>query len=183
MPEVIIEKKRTGWDIVWGILLILGGLFVLGNAFLATIVSVAFIAWTTLIGGIIALVAAFVRLRKTRAFWPVLISGVLLTLLGILFLANLGAAAVTLTMMAGAFFLVSGVFRLIFASKIKEHRGLLILGGIVSIILGLLVLFNFFEATLTLLGILMGVQILIDGISLLVEGRTHVDVVEETEKA
>jgi uncharacterized membrane protein HdeD (DUF308 family) len=181
MSEVTIQQKRTGWDIVWGILLILGGLFVLGNAVLATAVSVTFVAWMAFISGIIALVAAFTRIGK-KSFWPSAISGVLLTILGLLFLRHLGAAAVTLTLLAGGFFLVSGLLRIIAASTIKPLSAILIIGGIASVFLGIMVLFDFFTASFTLLGVLLGVQILIDGISLLIEGRTHVDVVEADTK-
>jgi uncharacterized membrane protein HdeD (DUF308 family) len=53
-------------------------------------------------------------------------------------------------------------------------RAAMVLSGVVGIVLGLMVLFNLFEATLTLLGILLGVQALTDGIMLLLFGRLQV---------
>ena len=44
-----------------------------------------------------------------------------------------------------------------------------------SVVLGLVVLFNLVEATFVLLGVILGVQALIDGIMLLLIGRVHVD--------
>ncbi len=48
IEQLSVERKRTGWDIVWGILLIIGGLIVLGDVVIATVVSVLFVGWTTL---------------------------------------------------------------------------------------------------------------------------------------
>jgi uncharacterized membrane protein HdeD (DUF308 family) len=51
----------------------------------------------------------------------------------------------------------------------------LILSGIAGIVLGLIVLFNPVQSTYVLLGILLGVQVLVDGITLILFGRVHVD--------
>lgn len=42
----------------------------------------------------------------------------------------------------------------------------------------MLVLLNIFEATLTLLGVLLGLETLVDGVTLLLIGRIHVTKVE-----
>jgi membrane protein HdeD len=50
------------------------------------------------------------------------------------------------------------------------YRGALLLNGVVSTILGLLVLFDILEATFTLPAVLLGVQALVDGITLILIG-------------
>jgi uncharacterized membrane protein HdeD (DUF308 family) len=91
-----------------------------------------------------------------------------------MFLRNLGAAALTLTLLAGALFLAGGLTRLVAAFQTDAYRWVLLLGGIVSTILGLIVLFNLLEFTFTLLGTLLGIELLVDGIMLIVVGRVHV---------
>jgi uncharacterized membrane protein HdeD (DUF308 family) len=54
---------------------------------------------------------------------------------------------------------------------VPQARSLLIVSGILSIILGLIVLFNLTIAVPSLLGLLLGVQIVIEGVTLLVAGR------------
>jgi uncharacterized membrane protein HdeD (DUF308 family) len=44
----------------------------------------------------------------------------------------------------------------------------------VSAILGLIILSNFWTATLILLGLLLGVQMIVEGFSLVLFGRLHV---------
>jgi membrane protein HdeD len=173
MTDRVVERSRTGWDIVFGVLLVIAGLIILGNVVVATVVSVLFISWLTLVSGVIALVAALFRIGK-GGFWPTLLSGALLTVLGLVFLRNTGAAALTLTLIAGTLFLVGGITRLFAALHDEAYRWPLLISGIASTILGLIVLFNMFEATLTLLGVLLGIETLIDGITLLLVGRVRV---------
>jgi membrane protein HdeD len=182
MNTVVVRRRRSGWDVVLGVLLILGGFFVLGDVVLATAVSVLFLAWAAVICGVIALVAALSRIGHGH-FWSTALSGALLLVLGLMFLRNLGAAALTLTLLAGALFLGSGITRIVAGFQATGYRWVLILGGVVSTVLGLLVLFNAFTFTFTLLGVLLGIQILVDGVSLLIGGRVHLDSVGDDDGA
>lgn len=167
-----LERRRTGWDVALGALLVVAGVVVLVNASIATTVSVLFLGWMLLIGGLIALVGSFFRIGK-GGFWSAALSGALLAVLGIMFLRHTGAAAATLTLIAGTVFLVSGIVRLAVAANEPEYRVALVFSGVISTVLGLLVLFNLFTATTVLLGILLGVQVLVDGLTMILIGRPH----------
>jgi uncharacterized membrane protein HdeD (DUF308 family) len=173
MTDTVVERRRTGWDVVLGVVLVIAALAILGHTVLATVVSVLFLGWMTLFSGIVALVAALFRIGK-GGFWSGLLSGGLLTVLGLVFVRNPGVAALTLTLVVGSLFLASGIVRLVAAFENDAYRWVLALGGIVSTGLGLLIVFNLVEATLTLLGVLLGVQALVDGITLILIGRVHV---------
>lgn len=173
MSDMLLERRRTGWDIALGALLVIAGLVILGYATLATAVSILFIGWILLLGGLVALVGSFFRIGK-GGFWSAALSGGLLTALGLIFLRNTGAAAVTLTLLAGTIFLTVGIVRIVAAAQEPEYRVPLVFSGIVSAALGLIVLFNLFEASFVLLGVLLGVQTLIDGLTMMVIGRWHV---------
>lgn len=168
----MLEKRRTGWDLVLGALLAIAGLVILGNAAFATVVSVLFLGWMLLIGGVIALVGSFFRIGK-GGFWSAALSGALLAVLGLFFLRHTGAAATTLTLLAGTVFLISGIVRLVVSANEPEYRAALIFSGVVSTALGLIVLFNLFTATTVLLGVLIGVQALVDGLTMMIVGRPH----------
>lgn len=173
MGGVSMERSRSGWDIVWGVLLIVAGLAILGHAVIATVVSVFFLGWLAVIGGIVALVAGLFRIGK-GGFWPAIISGALLLVLGIVILRNPAASVVTLTLLAGTLFLMGGVIRIIAAFQIDQNRWIMVFSGVVSLVLGGIVVFNLLEASLVLLGVLLGVQALMDGITMLVLGRWRV---------
>jgi uncharacterized membrane protein HdeD (DUF308 family) len=167
---VELARSRSGWDIALGILLVIAGFVILGNAVVATAISVFFLGWMAVIGGIVALVASLFRIGK-GGFWPALISGALLLVIGVVILRNPAASAVTLTLLAGTVFLVGGIMRLVAAFQVDQHRGIMIFSGLVSLALGLIVLFNLVAASFQLLGILIGVQAVVDGITLLILGR------------
>jgi len=173
MSETFLERKRTGWDVAVGALLAVGGLVLLGHAAFATTVSVLFIGWMLLAGGIIGLVGSFFRIGKGD-FWSAALSGGLLAVLGLMMLRNTEAAALTLTLIAGALFLVSGIVRLVVGVETPEYRIPLVFAGVVSTVLGLIVLFNLVTASYVLLGVLLGVQALVDGITMMLIGRWHV---------
>lgn len=167
----VLERKRTGWDVALGILLILLGFFVLGNTVLATAVSVFVLAWSALFSGIMMLIAALLSIRSGFS-WSVLLGGAVLTVLGLFMLRNPVVAAVSLTLMVGSLFFVSGVVRVGLAFAVSSRaRWLFLFSGLVSLALGLWVLFNLTTATLTLIGVLLGVQVLVEGLTMLVSGR------------
>jgi membrane protein HdeD len=173
MAESVLERSRSGWDIVLGGLLVIGGFIILGHAAFATVVSVLFLGWMLLLFGVVGLVGALFRIGK-GGFWSSALTGGLLTVLGVVFLRNVGAAVVTLTLVAGAMFLTGGITRLVAAGGQPEYRLALVLSGLVSAALGLLVLFNLFAASFTLLGVLLGVETLMDGIAMMLVGRVRV---------
>lgn len=172
MSASFMERRRTGWDLVIGALLTIGGLIVLAHAAFATAVSVLFLGWVLLIVGVIGLVGSLFRVGKGD-FWSAVLSGALLTVLGLMILRNTEAAAVTLTLIAGAVFLVGGIARVVVGAETPEYRVALLLSGAVSVILGLLVLLNLFAASFVLLGVLVGVQAIVDGVTMMVIGRWH----------
>lgn len=170
---VTLERSRSGWDIAWGILLVVAGIAILAHAVIATAISVLFLGWLAVIGGIVGLVAGLFRIGK-GGFWPAIISGALLLVLGLVILRNPEESALTLTLLAGTLFLMGGVIRLVAAFQIDQNRWIMVFSGLVSLVLGGMVVFNLVEATYVLLGVLLGVQALVDGITLLVLGRWRV---------
>ena len=170
MATAVIERRRTGWDVILGILLVVGSFVVFGDVLLATVVSVMLIGWISLISGVVMLVSALFRIKSGGA-WSVALGGAVLTVLGLFMLRNLVVGAALLTVLAGALFLTGGLVRVVTAFQSERHKVILALSGVVSIGLGVFVLINPVTATLSLLGILLGVQILVEGLTLITLGR------------
>lgn len=171
MPQ--LQRRRTGWDVLLGVILLIGGLVIVGEAAVATKVSITFLGWLLLILGVLGLVAAIFQIGK-RGFWSMALAGGLLTVLGLFFVRNTQAAAVTLTLIAGVTFLASGLMRLMMSGQDPAYRVPLVVGGIISTGLGLVVLFNLFDASYVLVGFLLGIQVVVDGLVMVLVGRWHV---------
>ncbi|GEL19598.1 HdeD family acid-resistance protein [Pseudonocardia asaccharolytica] len=172
MTKPTLERRRTGWDVVLGVLLILGGIYVLGNTVLATVISLFVLGWAALIAGVVQLVGAILRIRSGGS-WSAALGGAVLVVLGLFILRNPVVGALSLTLLAGAMFLATGLTRIFVAAQFAQSRWLLVISGLISVGLGLFVLFNLATTTLTLLGILVGVQVVLEGATLLVAGRTR----------
>ena len=178
MATVTVERRRSGGDVIFGILLFIGGLIVLGDVVVASVVSVLFIGWLTLISGIVGIIGSLFKIGKGGGFWSTLLSGAVLAALGILILRNPHVTLIAITFMLGFGFLVSGLVRVVGVVEASSTRWVLFVSGLISIALGLIVLFNLNTQSLILLGVLIGIQMLVDGMTLLLYGRARVTVTE-----
>lgn len=168
--ETTLTAQRTKWDVILGVLVVIAGIVLLGNTVLATAISVLFLGWMALTSGIVIVIAALFRIRS-GGVWSAILGGAMLIVLGLFILRNPLVGALTLTLIAGALFFSSGITRVVGAMQVTEARIPLIISGLISIALGLWVLFNLGTATLTLLGVLVGVQTLLEGLTLMIAGR------------
>jgi uncharacterized membrane protein HdeD (DUF308 family) len=166
----ILERRRTWGDVVLGVVLVIGGLVLLGNVVMATAVSVTLMAWSALIAGVLLVVGGLLQIGSGFS-WSVVLGGAALAVLGMFMLRNLAAAAIALTLTAGALFLATGLARIGLAISLGSRRWLLVLSGIVSVVLGLWILVNPGAASFTLLGAMLGIQVLVEGVTLLLQGR------------
>ncbi len=170
MSEIVVQRSHGSREVILGAVLAVVGLVILGNAAIATKVSVVFLGWMLVLAGLIGLVAALANLR-TGGFWSSAIAGGFFLAVGLMFLRNTEAAAATLTLIAGALFLTTGLVRLMAAIGDGEYRWPLLFSGAGATILGVIVLFNVFDASYTLLGVILGIQTLVEGIAIMLFGR------------
>jgi membrane protein HdeD len=164
------ERRRTGWDIVLGILSVLAGIIALGHVALAGTISVLFLGWTVLLGGVALAISALVGWKDPGRRWD-LAFGALLFLLGLGFVRNPGVGLLTLTLLAGSLLLVGGIVRIVAAFQPAAPRALLLLGGGATFLLGVMVLAQWPVSALWFLGTIVGIQLILDGISTAISGR------------
>src|SRR5512135_2711297 len=137
--EVRAARSRLVWGIVLGALMALAGLVVLGHVLVATVVSVVFLGWVAVLGGLAGIVASLYRLGKP-GFWPTLLGAALALVVGIAFLRRPGLSVAGLTLLLALVLLTGGVTRII--GGIVEYdvnRAWVITNGVISLLLGLLI--------------------------------------------
>jgi membrane protein HdeD len=173
VPEpLLLERRRTGWDVLFGALSVLAGIIALGHVAVAGAISVLFLGWASLLGGVALVVNALVGWKDPRRRWD-LASGALLFLLGLGFVRNPGVGLATLTLLAGSLLLAGGVVRLVVAFQPGAPRALLLLGGGVSLLLGILVLAQWPVSALWFLGTVLGIELIMDGLTTAIAGRVR----------
>lgn len=163
-------KTHTWKDVVIGGILVGTGVVVLGDVVVASVVSVWFLGWTLVIGGAVGIGASLWRIGH-GGFWIGMLGGVLALIAGVVFLRNPAAALVALSLAIGAIMLVNGITRLIAAVQHAEVRLALVLSGVLSLILGFLILSQWPTSALWLIGTLLGIQLIVDGATMILIGR------------
>ena len=141
-PEALLSQEdlRKHWifAVVMGILLIIVGALALGVSATVSLVSMVFIGWLMIIGGVIQGIHAFSRERHHHTLLKIVLA-TLYVIVGILMVAYPLAAEVAVTLLLIAFFLVAGVSRIAAAVREPmENRWTVLVSGIISLLLGIL---------------------------------------------
>jgi uncharacterized membrane protein HdeD (DUF308 family) len=160
-------RNSWGWFLVLGILLIsLGAICIVGDI-TATFTTVLVFGWLLLISGIFALVQAF-RTRNWSGFFLNLLSALFRGFTGYLLIRYPLAGAASLTLVLASFFVVSGIFRAIGAGMVKFPRwGWSVFSGIVSVVLGVMLLAQMPLSSIWFIGFAIGVDLVVEGASLI----------------
>ncbi len=181
-PQLTLERRRTGWDVLFGVLSVVAGFIVLGHVALAGVISVLFTGWMLLIAGVVLVVSAIVNWSDAPRRWG-LASGALIGILGFAFVSNPGIGLLSLTLLAGTLLFVGGILRLVLAFQPGMPKGLLLFSGIITLVLSLLILFGWPASALWFLGTVLGVELIINGLTMAFTGRIRLSEVAKTESA
>ena len=157
--------------IAFGALMVLGGILALSNPFAASLAVTTLVGIFLLIGGIGQLWAAFSSPDDAHRMLHGFL-GLMALILGVMLTADPVAGTLSLTLLVGFLFLLNGAGRLGIAFRMQQSRyfWLLVLSGALSALIGILVFGNVASAATTLLGILLGVQLLAEGATLIALG-------------
>jgi uncharacterized membrane protein HdeD (DUF308 family) len=96
------------------------------------------------------------------------VSAVLSIIVGVLFLRRPGEAVVTLALLLIVFFMVEGFAKIVFSLTIRPlpNWGWVLASGIVGILLSFYLLANLTTTAVWLLGVLLGIQLICEGVAL-----------------
>ena len=165
MPGMEGFRRNWGWLLVLGIVLMILGLLATSMSVLATLATVSVLGILLLVAGVFEIGNAF-RHTHHGGFWMHLFAGVLDLVTGALLLFFPAAGAAALTLILAIFFLVGGLVRLIssIASREVPHRGWGIVSGIVDFLLGVVLLASWPVSALWFLGLCVGIALIFRGI-------------------
>lgn len=165
--EARVERARSArWGVpfVVGLLLVVAG-WILFTAAGATSVATILMLGIFLIGaGLVGLVDAFRRKEQEGRLAHVL-TGVLSMAVGVLVLLRPLASLFAVTILLGAYFFVSGLFRGITAVADRYRGwGWDLFYGVVSVLLAVIVVRSLPESSIWLVGALVGAEIVVRGV-------------------
>ena len=160
-------RRSWGWLLALGIAYVIMGLVIAGSPMAATIAVDILIGFVLIIGGVISIIGAFFT-GDWKRFLLVLLSGILYLVVGVLLLKNPMAGVLTLTLLLAAFLLVEGFFKIIHAFQMKPAPNWvwLLVSGAASVILWVMIWGQFPQSGAFIIGLLVGIYFLINGITM-----------------
>lgn len=162
-----IERKKigdwSGWDYLPGIAFIVVGVLALMMAPLTSLATGIYVGAMLCVAGGFAFVGGLSHIKRGGA-WLAALLGLLSIVVGIAFLYNPAAGAVTLVWMIGAWLLVGGLFEFGTAFTTPFGKGWLVLVGLVDVALGALVLFMEPKQAFAFLGYYVGISFIFRGL-------------------
>jgi uncharacterized membrane protein HdeD (DUF308 family) len=158
-----VELRRcapNGGIVALGVIYSVAGFIALGSVLTATVMNVFIVGIMMLIAGVAEVINAFqVKTWGKFLFWVLL--GVLYIVAGFVTFENPLLAAALLTLLLACALIVSGIIRIILGFSMK--RGMpwiwVALSGVVTLLLGLIILNHWPVSSLYILGLLLGIDL------------------------
>jgi uncharacterized membrane protein HdeD (DUF308 family) len=163
-PELEPLRAKSGWIVALGVVYVIVGLVALGSVVTATVASVFVVGIMMVVAGVAEVVNAF-QVKTWGNFLLWLILGVLYIIAGFVTFENPLLAAAFLTLLLGAALLVSGVMRIVLAFSMKDGMPWIgvAVSGIITLLLGLVVLAHWPISSIYILGIFLGIDLIFAG--------------------
>jgi len=160
------HRPRTGWGwfVGLGIVQLVLGVIAWFDVVAFTIAGVIFIGALLLVAGVFQIIHAFMD-REWRSFLFHLLAGALYVIGGFLIMEEPIQGAVVITILVSASLIVGGIFRIVIAVR---HRpmpgwGLLVVGGLISVVLGVMLYAMLPWSGLWVIGTLIAVELIVQG--------------------
>ncbi len=158
-------RARWGWFFAFGALCLAFGVVALAMAAVSTLAVVFMVAFMLILAGGFEIALGF-NSRDWPAFFLWIVSGLFYLVFGAFALARPVVAAAALTAVVGVGFLVAGVARIWLGFKLPAGpKQYVVLAGVVTTLLGALILAGWPGNTLFVLGVLFGVDLVFYGAS------------------
>lgn len=164
-------RPKWGWIVGFGVVSLIAGFVALGSVMMATASAVMIVGVMMLLAGVAEIVAAF-GVRDWGRFVLWLLLGALYTFAGIVCLQNPFAAATILTLMLGCALIATGLVRIVLATQMRHGApwGWVVFSGIVSFLLGLMIVAQWPYSSFYVLGLFLGFDLIVIGVVWLTVG-------------
>jgi uncharacterized membrane protein HdeD (DUF308 family) len=161
-----LVKKTSGWLIAIGVLFIILGMCAIAEPFSAGLAVGFLVGWLLIIGGVAHFVAAFAGGGVWRVIVQLLVA-VVYVAGGVYFLTHPLLTLGTLTLLLAGIILAEAVFEIVLYFRHREAQGSswLLINALITLFVGGLIWFHWPSSSTWAIGTLVGVNLLITGIS------------------
>jgi uncharacterized membrane protein HdeD (DUF308 family) len=167
-------EPRPSWAFALGLVMIVLGIIAIAAPIFTSLAIELVLGWLFILGGLLQIIYSFQPPHRGGSFFINLLIGIVALTIGILVLANPWAGVISLTLLIGVYFFVDGIFRVFLAFQLKPTAswGWLLLNGLLMIVLGILIWSQWPFNAAWILGLLVGIGLLINGLVAILYGIT-----------
>ena len=157
-------RAKWGWIVALGVVYLIAGFIALGSVAMATVASVLIVGVMMIIAGVAEVISAF-QIKSWGKFLLWVLLGLLYVVAGFVTFQNPLLAAVLLTLVLGASLVASGIMRIILAFSMKRETPWIwvALSGVITVLLGVLILARWPVSSLYILGLFLGIDLIMAG--------------------
>ena len=166
-----VVKKATNWFIAVAVLFILLGLFSIAEPWTAGLGVTLLVGWLLMVGAVAHFISAFKGHGARHVILQVVV-GLVYLIGGLYFLTHTIMGVSTLTLLLSIVLLAAGVLEVVAYFRLRNLHGAswLLLNGVVTLLLGGMIWFHWPSSSIWAIGTLVGVNLLMTGISRLMLG-------------
>src|SRR5215831_8971390 len=157
-------RAKSGWIVALGVVYVIAGIIALGSVVFATVVTVFVVGVMMLLAGVAEVISAF-QIKNWGKFLLWVLLGALYIVAGFLTFENPLLAAAVLTLLLGFALVASGIMRIVLAFSMKQEMPWVwvAVSGVITLLLGLIILVHWSVSGLYILGLFLGIDLIIAG--------------------
>ncbi len=177
-------KQGFGLSLLWGILMIVLGVVAIARPLFAGVATNFYLGWVIVLGGIAQFIYAIQTRESGQFFWKLLI-GIFYVAAGLLVLIYPLEGLLSLTLIVGVGILGSGLTQIFSAFLWRPESGWswILARGILVTVLGIWVLVDWPSNTPWLVGTLVGISFISDGIGVAIFSAVAREAIDESQSA
>jgi uncharacterized membrane protein HdeD (DUF308 family) len=159
-------RAKWGWIVALGVVYLIAGVIALGSVVMATVAAVWVVGIMMIIAGVFEVLHSFqIKTWGRFLFW--LLLGVLYVIAGFIAIGDALWFAIWLTLLLGAALVASGIVRIFLGFNMKGGTpwGWVVASGLITLLLGIIILVQWPYSGLYALGIILGVDLVFAGAS------------------
>ncbi len=166
LPAILGDlHKNWGWILALGVVFVFLGVVGLGMTMFLTLVTVLYFGILLIVGGVIQVVRAF-RTKGEGNMAYHLVIAVLYGLAGVVIIQHPKLASAFFTAVIAFVLIFQGILRAVWGFRLRGHLDSWFwpfLGGLISVLLGLIILAHWPVSGLWVIGLFIAVEMIVQG--------------------
>jgi len=156
-------RRKSGWFLALGIILILLGFIALGAPLSATIAAMTFLGWLLVFSGAMHVFQA-VQSSGWKGFGLHILVGLVDAFCGVWLIMRPFQASVSLTLVLSAFFMASGLLQIVAsAARHLPNKTWAIISGLINFVLGICIWVQWPSSAVWFPGMCLGIALIFRG--------------------